>query len=189
MCLALVAPWVAVPIYFGSLTSYSTNATAVEIVLDSTDSTTDAWELERPDAWRLLGGLTAGWVRARAKRAPAPTCLSAPCAADHMCGGAHVRPSTGAAELSTCAAEHMCGRAYVRPSTCAAEHMCGRAHSRPITCAAERICGRSHVRPSAFAADHMRDLAGRRGGSGGLPPTAQDSARYRDPPPTRSCTL
>jgi hypothetical protein len=93
MCLALVAPWVAVPIYFGSLTSYSTNATAVEIVLDSTDSTTDAmeldesdaWELERSDALRLLGGMTAGWVRARTKRAPTPTCLSATCAADHMC--------------------------------------------------------------------------------------------------------
>ncbi|GMI29072.1 hypothetical protein TeGR_g11360 [Tetraparma gracilis] len=70
MCLALVAPWVAVPVYFGSLTSNSTNAKAVEPVLDSTDSTTDAldldesdaWELERSDAWRLLGGLTAGWV-------------------------------------------------------------------------------------------------------------------------------
>ena len=123
MCLALVAPWVAVPIYFGSLTSYSTNATAVEIVLssstffgsltsnstnvtnvetvsnsstfvgsltsNSTNSTAveivDAWELERSDAWRLLGGLTAGWVRARAKRAPTPTCLSASCAAEHMC--------------------------------------------------------------------------------------------------------
>jgi len=35
MCLALVTPWVAVPIYFGSQTSNSTNATAVEIVLSS----------------------------------------------------------------------------------------------------------------------------------------------------------
>jgi hypothetical protein len=124
MCLALVAPWVAVPVYFGSLTSNSTNAKAVDTVLDSTDSTTDAleldesdaWELERSDAWRLLGGLTAGWVRARTKRAPTPTCLSAPCAADHMC-----------------------------------------------------------------------DLAGRRGGSGGLPPTARDSARFcHRRPPTRA---
>jgi hypothetical protein len=80
-CLALVAPWVAVPVYFGSLTSNSTNATAVEIVLDSTNSTTDAmeldesdaWELEQPVALRLLGGLTAGWVRARTKRAPTQT--------------------------------------------------------------------------------------------------------------------
>ena len=87
MCLALVAPWVAVPVYFGSLTSNSTNAKAVEIVSSSsTSSTTDAWELERSDAWRLLGGLTAGWVRARAKRALTPTCLSAPGAAEHMCG-------------------------------------------------------------------------------------------------------
>jgi hypothetical protein len=94
MCLALVAPWVAVPVYFGSLASNSTNTKAVETVLDSTDLTTDAldpdesdaWELERSDAWRLLGGLTAGWVRARAKRAPTPTCLSAPGAAEHMCG-------------------------------------------------------------------------------------------------------
>ena len=124
MFLALVAPWVAVPVYFGSLTSNSTNVTNVETVSNSstfvgsltsnsTNSTAveivDAWELERSDAWRLLGGLTAGWVRARAERAPAPTCLSAPCAADHIC-----------------------------------------------------------------------DLAGRRGGSGGLPPTARGSARFCD---------
>jgi hypothetical protein len=86
MCLALVAPWVAVPVYFGNRTSNSTNVTLVEIVLNSTNSTTDAlevehldaWELERSDAWMLLGGLTAVWVRARAKRAPTPICLSAP---------------------------------------------------------------------------------------------------------------
>jgi hypothetical protein len=128
MFLALVAPWVAVPVYFGTLASNSTNSTAVEIVLDITNSTTDAleleesdaWEPKEADAWRLLGGLTAGWVRARTKRAPTATCLSAP---------------------------------------------------RP--------------------ADHMRDLAGRRGGSGGLPPTARDSARFchRRSPRARSCTL
>jgi hypothetical protein len=73
MCLALVTPWVAVPVYFGSLTSNSTNSTAVEIVLsNSTDSTTDAWELEQSDALGLLGGLTAGWVRARAQNSATP---------------------------------------------------------------------------------------------------------------------
>jgi hypothetical protein len=93
MCLSLVAPWAAVPVYFGSLTSNSTNATAVEIVLssstffgsltsNSTNSTAveivDAWELEQSNALGLLGGLTAGWVSARTKRAPTPTGLSAP---------------------------------------------------------------------------------------------------------------
>jgi hypothetical protein len=76
MCLALVAPWVAVPVYFGSLASNSTYAIDTETVLDSTDSTTDAWELERSDAWRLLGGLTAGWVRARASEENAHPNLS-----------------------------------------------------------------------------------------------------------------
>ncbi|GMI57913.1 hypothetical protein TeGR_g6018 [Tetraparma gracilis] len=70
MFLALVAPWGAVPVYFGTLASNSTNSTAVEIVLDITNSTTDAleleesdaWEPKEADAWRLLGGLSAGWV-------------------------------------------------------------------------------------------------------------------------------
>jgi hypothetical protein len=43
--------------------------------------------------------------------------------------------------------------------------------SAPPTCAAEHMCGRAHVRPSTCAAEHMCDLAGSRGGSGGLPPT------------------
>jgi hypothetical protein len=79
MCLALVAPWVAVPVFFGSLTSNSTNAT------DEEKGGETSLNFEQYHAWRLLGGLTAGWVRARAKRAPTPTCLSAPCAADHIC--------------------------------------------------------------------------------------------------------
>jgi hypothetical protein len=40
-----------------------------------------------------------------------------------------------------------------------------RAHVR-------RMCGRAHVR-------RMCDLAGSRGGSGGLPPSTQDSSRFR----------
>jgi hypothetical protein len=68
MFLSLVAPWVAVPVYFGSLTSNSTNATAIEV--DSTDSTTDASELEESDvyvpeesdAWKFLGGMTGLWI-------------------------------------------------------------------------------------------------------------------------------
>jgi hypothetical protein len=88
MCLALVAPWVAVPVYFGSLTSNLTNSTAVEIV--------DAWELEQSNALGLLGGLTAGWVRARTKRAPTPTCFSAPlCGRYHMCDLAGRRGGSG----------------------------------------------------------------------------------------------
>jgi hypothetical protein len=91
MCLSLVAPWAAVPVYFGSLTRDSTNTTAIEVVLDKTISNTDASELDETDAWRLLGGLTAGWVCARAKRRPSS------CAAELMCGrrggeGARVRP-------------------------------------------------------------------------------------------------
>jgi hypothetical protein len=62
-----------------------------------------------------------------------------------------------------CAAEHLCGRALVRPSTCAAEHLRGRALARPSTCAAEHLCGRALVRPSTCAAEHSYDLAGRRG--------------------------
>ena len=89
MCLALVAPWVAVPIYFGSLTSNSTNVTNVEAVLNSstffgslTSNSTDATDEEdggetsldfgQSDAWRLLGGLTAGWVRERAQNNATP---------------------------------------------------------------------------------------------------------------------
>jgi hypothetical protein len=74
MCLALVTPWVAVPVYFGSLTEDTKNATEEEEVR----------AFEHSDAWRLLGGLTAGWVRARAKRTPDvcdnahPTLLTSP---------------------------------------------------------------------------------------------------------------
>jgi hypothetical protein len=127
MCLALVAPWVAVPVYFGSLTSNSTNAKAVEPVLDSTDSTTDAldldesdaWELERSDAWRLLGGLTAGWVRVRAKRAPTPTCLAAPCAADHMRDLSGRRGGSGGLPPDS---PRFCPLLHRRPPTCALMH-------------------------------------------------------------------
>jgi hypothetical protein len=62
MCLSLVAPWVTVPVYFGSLTKEST------IVTEEGEETSVGYE--QSDAWRLLGGLTAGWVRARA---PTPT--------------------------------------------------------------------------------------------------------------------
>jgi hypothetical protein len=109
MFLALVAPWVAVPVYFGSLTRDSTRVADEEGEEKSVD-------FEQYHAWRLLGSLTAGWVRARA---PTPTCLPAPCSGR---------------------AERVCGRA---------EHVCGRA-------------------------EHMCDLASRRGGSGGLPPTARE---------------
>jgi hypothetical protein len=60
---------------------------------------------------------------------------------------------------------------WVQGGACAAERMCGRARVRSSACAAELVCGRAHVRPSSCAAERMCDLAGRRGGEGGLPPT------------------
>jgi hypothetical protein len=131
MVLALVAPWAAVPVYFGSLTSNSTNFIDTETVLDSTDSTTDAWELEQSDVWRLLGGLTASWVRARRTEASPHSNLSL----RTLCGRAHVRPSL-------CAAEHVCGRAHMRPSTCAAEHMCGTCATSPAAGGVRGVCPR-----------------------------------------------
>ncbi|GMI30488.1 hypothetical protein TeGR_g8045 [Tetraparma gracilis] len=61
ICLALVVPWVAVPVYFGSLTSNSTKAAQNEVII-STNSTSDALELEQSDALGILGSLTACWV-------------------------------------------------------------------------------------------------------------------------------
>ncbi|GMI32546.1 hypothetical protein TeGR_g12943 [Tetraparma gracilis] len=58
MCLALAAPWVAVPVHFDSLTSNSTDAT------DEEDGGETSLDFRQSDAWRLLGGLTAGWVLA-----------------------------------------------------------------------------------------------------------------------------
>ena len=78
MCLALVAPWVAVPVYFGSPTRDSTDAA------DEEEGGETSVDFEQYHAWRLLGGLTAGWVRARAKRTPDvcdnahPTLLTSP---------------------------------------------------------------------------------------------------------------
>jgi hypothetical protein len=60
MCLALVAPWVAVSVYFG-------NAADIETGLDSTDSATvaeDTRELKQSDAFRLLAVLTGLWLAA-----------------------------------------------------------------------------------------------------------------------------
>jgi hypothetical protein len=74
MLMALVTPWVAVPVFFGSLTSNSTDTTVIEVLLndtDSTDTTADAAELdesddalvfEKSDAWKLLGALTGLWI-------------------------------------------------------------------------------------------------------------------------------
>jgi hypothetical protein len=53
------------------------------------------------------------------------------------------------------------------------EHMRGRAHGRGSTWAGEHMCVRAHARPSTWAAEHVCD-AGRRGGSGGLPPTSPE---------------
>jgi hypothetical protein len=72
MSLALVAPWVAVPVYFGSLTSNPTNVTAIETVLNNTDSNADAgdlqqpdkWELKQSDIWELLSYMTVLWLTA-----------------------------------------------------------------------------------------------------------------------------
>jgi hypothetical protein len=76
MFLALVVPWVAVPVYFGSRIRDSTSVT------DEGEGGGTSVDFKESDAWMLLGGLTAGWVRARA---PTPICLPAPCAAEHMC--------------------------------------------------------------------------------------------------------
>ena len=76
-------------------------------------------------------------------------------------------------------------RAQARVSSCASEHMCERAHGRPSTCATEHMCDRAHGRPSTC------DLAGSRGGSGGLPPTTPSLARFlrnRAPPSRSLCT-
>ena len=74
MCVALVTPWVAVPVYFSKLTSGSTDATDIEISSDSTTDVentvdqSDVWELDRVKMWGLLIVFTAGWVRARHTR-------------------------------------------------------------------------------------------------------------------------
>ncbi|GMI35859.1 hypothetical protein TeGR_g6190, partial [Tetraparma gracilis] len=56
MCLALVAPWVAVPVYFGRLDDNSTSGT------DEEEGGETSRDFETSDAWRLLGCLTAGWM-------------------------------------------------------------------------------------------------------------------------------
>jgi hypothetical protein len=115
MVLALVAPWVAVPVYFGSPARDSTNA------MDEEEGGETSVDFEQYHAWRLLGGLTAGWVRARAKRVPTPTCLPAPCPADHMCERA-----LGAA------CEGFYGRGVSPPTARDSARFC---HRRPPTCA------------------------------------------------------
>ncbi|GMI22418.1 hypothetical protein TeGR_g13348, partial [Tetraparma gracilis] len=56
MVLALVAPWVAVPVYFGSPARDSTDA------MDDEEGGETSVDFDQYHAWRLLGGLTAGWV-------------------------------------------------------------------------------------------------------------------------------
>jgi hypothetical protein len=65
MCLALVTPWVAVPVYFGAI---HVDEEGGETELKTELKTSP--DFEQSDAWRLLGGLTAGWVRARAHPKP-----------------------------------------------------------------------------------------------------------------------
>jgi hypothetical protein len=65
-------------------------------------------------------------------------------------------------------------RAGERGGERASEEESGRASERSATREHVRIGHRAQVRPSACAAERMCDVAGRRGGSGGLPPTAPE---------------